>query len=210
MQIFYFKVSLLFFRIRKIPLRCAKKEAYDNYGEISETVLPNLTQISDCLEEERFNDMQTFWQTDKLTQTFALAELTRIHHKNNSSLLVSYVRVIQVWKSWVKSLPILTLARALESKRRVKCRARSAMLGACCSVCSGAPLTAMYTCPTVSTLVTASNHPNNILYPRDSYVYKSNTHCLIVKKKESKYKITFLKIKMSNVLNSVDEFCEWF
>lgn len=58
MQIFYFKVSLLFFRIRKIPLRCDKKEAYDNYGEISETFLPNLTQIS--LEQERFNDMQTF------------------------------------------------------------------------------------------------------------------------------------------------------
>lgn len=56
MQNFYFKVSLPFFRIRKIPL----KEACDNYGEISETVLPNLTQISDCLEQERFNDIQTF------------------------------------------------------------------------------------------------------------------------------------------------------
>lgn len=98
MQILYFKVLFIFFRIRKIPLQCAKKESYNNYGEISETVLPNLTQISDCLEQERFNDMQTFWQTDKLTQTFALAELTRIHHKNNSSLLVSYVRVIQAWK----------------------------------------------------------------------------------------------------------------
>lgn len=67
MQIFYFKVSLLFFRIRKIPLQCDKKEAYDNYGELYETFLPNLTQISDCLGQERFNDMQTFWQTDKLT-----------------------------------------------------------------------------------------------------------------------------------------------
>lgn len=44
MQIFYFKVSLLFFKIRKIPLQCAKKEAYDIYGKISETVLPNFTK----------------------------------------------------------------------------------------------------------------------------------------------------------------------